>query len=413
MVNDSEQPETRSASQFEKNRFFDGKLMTAADMEAEQQYHAGRLELLARHAIGAGILRGLGVRSVESDDGDLTVSVDAGVAIDDAGRPIVVETPTTKTLPAPDGEECFVFLRFDETALDSVSVPDTDGPTAETEFNRVVESFELTYRESPPDRDPIPDFDVDLSTVDEPSALADRIAAAYRTDHRTDESDQKDRSVYLGGFERGPGGDWVRSETAPCPEYGLDHELLFATVVDHIADTENPHQTEIEAEPSEPELDPAELDGIHERVDYLQSELADLKARQQTTTTHLLRKTLDTTARHFLSAAEQFSDHDGSVSKAAREIAHEVEAASHNEVHADPDRYLTTVADLSPLLVDLGDRLVGTAREETADQYLEAVAELQSTLVADQSAVEVAIAFDGVAEAAVDLDLVYTATRNV
>ena len=412
MVNDSEQPETQAASQFEKNRFFDGKLMTAGDMEAEQQYHAGRLELVTRHTTSAGILRGLGVRSIESSNGELTVSVDAGVAIDGSGRPIVVETPIMKTLPTPENDECHLFIRFDETALESVPVPDTDGPVSETASNRLREGFELTYRESPPDRDPISGLDVD-SLPDDPSTLAGRIAAMYHDAHRTDEPSRTDAAVYLGGFERHSGGDWVRSETAPQPEYGLDHDLLYGLLVDHLADTQNPHGTEIEAQPPEPELDPAELEGIHERVDYLQSELADLKTRQQTTTTHLLGKTLDTTARQFRSTAERFADHDGLVSKTAREIAQQVEVARHNEIHADPDRYRRTVADLSSLLVDIGDQLVGTAREATADRYLEALTELQSTLADDQPAVEVAIALDAVAEAAVDLDIVYTATRDV
>mgnify|MGYP006280865599 FL=1 len=413
MVRDSEQPETTAtATQFEKNRFFDGKLMTAEDMQAEQQYHADRLELVTRRTTTSGIVSGLGVQSIEQRDGELAVSVDAGVAIDRAGRPIIVETPTTKRLPAPEGDECHLFLRFDETPLESVPVPDANGPTTETESNRIVESFELTYRESPPDHEPIATLDVDASTVDEPSELAGRIAAAYH-DNRTADSGREDAAVYLGGFERQPEGGWHRSETAHGPEYGLNHDLLFATIVDHIADTENPHRTEVDAEPPEPELDPAELEGIHERVDYLQSELADLKARQQTATTHLLRKTLETTARRFRSTAEQFADHDGSVSKAAHEIAQEVDVARHSDVHTAPDQYVTAVGDLTPLLADLGDLLVGTTRESTADRYLDAVAELQSTLADDQPAVEVAVDFDAVAEAAAALDLVYTTSESV
>ena len=415
MVRDSEQSKTaEAASQFEKNRFFDGKLMTAGDMQAEQQYHADRLELVSRETTSSGILRGLGVQSIETDDGDLVVSVDAGVAIDGAGRPIVVETPTTKRLPAPDGEACHLFLRFDETALESVPVPDANA-ASETESNRIVESFELTYRESPPDREstPMVDIDADTSTVDEPSTLASRIAAAYHAAERADDSNREDAAVYLGGFERQPEGDWGRSETTPVPEYGLDHELLYSTLIDHIADTENPHKTEVDAEPPEPDLDPVELETIHERVDFLQSELADLKDRQQTASTHLLRKTLETTARRFRSTAERLADHDGSISKAAREITARVDAARHDDLHTAPEQYVTTVADLAPLLVDLGDQLVGTTREATADRYLDAVGELQSTLAADQPAVEVAIALDAVAEAAVGLDLVYTATENV
>ena len=407
MVRDSERPETAAtATQLEKNRFFDGKLMTAGDMQAEQQYHADRLELVTRRTTASGIVGGLGV-SVEQRDDELAVSVDAGVAIDAAGRPIVVETPTTKRLPAPEGDECHLFVRFDETPLESVPVPDTDGPTTETESNRIVESFALTYRESPPERDSLSIPDVDASTVNEPSELADRLAAAYH-ERRPADSGREDAAVYLGGFERQPEGGWRRSEAAPSPEYGLDHDLLFATIVDHIADTENPHRTETEAEPSEPDLDPAELESIHERVDYLQSELADLTSRQQTATTHLLRKTLETTARRFRSTAERFADHDGSIGKAAHEIAQEVDAARHSDLHTAPDQYVAAVADLAPLLADLGDQLVGTTRESAADRYLDAVADLQSTLADDQPAVEVAVDFDAVAEAAADLDLVYT-----
>jgi len=411
---DSEQLESdRAGSQLEKNRFFDGKLMTAGDMRAEQQYHADRLELVTRGTTSSGILRGLGVQSVETVDGDLVVSVDAGVALDGAGRPVVVETPTTRRLPAPDGEACFLFLRFDETALESVPVPNANA-TSETESNRIVESFELTYRESPPDREPFRALDVDLSTVDDPSELAGRIVAAYHDDHRTADANREDTAVYLGGFERQPeSDDWTRSETAPRPEHGLDHDLLFATLVDHIADTENPHDTEVDAEPPEPDLDPAELESIHERVDYLQSELADLKDRQQTASTHLLRKTLETTVRRFRETGERLADHDGSVSKAATEIADGVDAARHDDLHTAPAQYVTTVADLSPLLADLGDQLVGTTREATADRYLDTVAELQSTLAADQPAVEVAIALDAVAEAAADLEVVYQTAENV
>lgn len=414
MVHDSEPSETEGmASQFEKNRFFDGKLMTARDMQTEQAYHAERLELVTRHTTSSGIVRGLAVQSVESTDGELAITVDAGVAIDCAGRPIVVETPTTKSVPAPEGDECYLFVRFDELALESVPVPDADGPASETESNRLVEVFELTYRETPPNREPRPQVDLDITTGDDPATVGDRIAAAYHDEYRTDNCDPEDAAVYLGGFEQQPDGSWVRSETAPQPEYVLDHDLLYSTLIEHIADTDNPHQTEVEAEPPEPDLDPAELENIHDRVDYLQSELADLKSRQQTASTHLLRKTLDSAARLFRSTAETFVDHSGPVSKTAREIAHQIETASRNEVYDDPDQYLTTVRELHPSLVEIGDRLSDAASEPTADRYLDAVADLQSTLAADEPPAEVAIALDEVAEAAVDLDVLYTVTQEV
>ncbi|ATW88971.1 hypothetical protein halTADL_2224 [Halohasta litchfieldiae] len=413
MVHDSEQTDTTGTNQFEKNRFFDGKLMTAGDMRTEQQYHAERLELVTRHTTGSGIVRGLGVRSVESTDGELAISVDSGVAIDGVGRPIVVDSPTTKSVPAPEGEEIHLFVRFDEVALESVPVPDADGPPSETEANRHVEVFELIYRESPPDQESIPMVDLAANTsADDPRTVADRIAAGYHEKYRSDDVDGE-TAVYLGGFEREADGSWVRSQTAPQPEYAYDHDLLYATLIEHIADTENPHQTEVEAEPPEPQLDPAEVDGIHERVDYLQSELADVKRRQQTATTHLLRKTLDTTARLFRSTAEMFADHSGPVSKTAREIAQQVDDASRAESYTDTDQYLSTLRELYPSLAAFGDQLSGITSESTVDRYLDAVAELREALEADQPVEDVAVGLDGVAEAAVDLDLLHSATAEL
>lgn len=411
MVYDSEQTDTEgTVSQFEKNRFFEGKLMTARDMQAEQNYHAERLELLASHTTGSGIVRGLAVRSVDASDGELSVSIDSGFAIDGCGRPIVVETPTTKSLPEPEGDECHLFIRFDEVALESVPVPDADSPSTETESNRLVEVFELTYRETAPDRSR-PAVDIDSESVaGDPTAVADRIAADYHDAHRTDGADCEETAVYLGGFERNADGTWSQSATAPRPEYVVDHDLLYSALIEHLTDTDNPHQTEVDAEPPEPNLDAAELENIHDRVDYLQSELTAVQNRQQTATTHLRRKTLTTTARLFRSTAEEFADHSGSVSKTARTIARQAEAARRQDIGSDPEQYVPTVRELQLSLIEFGEELSGAASETEAARYREAVAELQSTLEADCPAVEVAIALDAVAEAAADLDVLYHVT---
>lgn len=412
MGHDSEPRETeRTATRFEKNRFFEGKLMTARDMRAEQQYHAERLELVTRHTTGSGIVSGLDVRSIESTDDELVISIDPGVAIDRAGRPIVVETPTTESLPAPDGTEIYPRLRFDESPLEPVPVPDAGGPSAETEPNRLVEEFELTYRETPPTQATRPAVDLSIAPDAEPSTVGDRLAAAYHDASRPADRDSESTAVSLGGFERQSDGEWVRSQTASQPTYVYDSELVYHMLVDHLTDTENPHRTAVTADRLDPECDPAELEGVHDRIDQLQSELTALTRRQQTTTTHLLGKTLDTTARRFGSTADSFADHSGAVSKTAREIARQAETASHTDVHTDSMQYLSTVRELYPSLVEFGDQLSGAASETTATRYLDRVADLQSTLERDQPAVEAAIALDEVAEAAADLDVLYPATE--
>lgn len=397
-------------SQFEKNRFFEGKLMTARDMQTEQTYHTERLELLTRHTTGSGIVHGLEVSKIQDNGETIDVSVESGLAIDDYGRPIVVENATTKSLPAPDGTTLSLYVRFDEVSLESVPVPDANSPTTETEANHLVEVFELTYQETEPElREAIPTVDLDLdAAAGEPEAVGRQLAAAYRESQQPPEQSTDDASVYIGAFEQTPTGAWIRSETAPQPQYVYDHEQLYATLIEHIADTDNPHQTTTSATQSEPNLDIEEVEGITDKVDYLQSELAELKQQQQTANTHLMRKTLETTARLFRETAAQFAEHSGSVTKTAQEIADKAASASRTGVYTDPDRYLATVRDQLSLLVELGEQLNTVAGEATIERYLEAVAGLQSALETAQPAFEVAIALDRVAEAAVDLEVLYS-----
>lgn len=51
----------------------------------------------------------------------------SGLAIDGAGRPIVVEQSTTKTLPDVSEDELYLFVQYDEVGVEKVPVPDTDG----------------------------------------------------------------------------------------------------------------------------------------------------------------------------------------------------------------------------------------------------------------------------------------------
>ena len=390
--------------QFEKNRFFEGKLMTARDMRTEQEYHAGRLELVTRQTADTGVCSGLSVRSVEPADKGLAVTVGPGVAIDAAGRPIVVETPTTASVPEPTGDELYVFARFNEVDREPVAVPDAGGPRSEPESNRLVERFELTAREQPPARTSPPSVDIEVADDDGPAAVADRLLAAAHEAGRSETDAPAETAVFLGGFERGPDGTWQPSETAPGPAHAASTDLLLGALANHIADTDNPHRTTTDAEPPTPELDPAELEGIHERVDYLQSELSALKDRHRRTATHLRLRSLDTAARRFRAVAEAFADHDGAVSTAARTVARQAAAACRAGAGDEPDSYRSAVRELHAALAAVGDDLAGAAREPTADRYCEAVAALQSTIEADQPAVDIAIALDRVAEAAAGLE---------
>ncbi len=94
---------------FERNRYFYGKFLSVDDFEAEQRYMNDKRRLLNRFLHGCGVVCGLQVVQVD----DLTISLEAGLALDFSGRDILVPSPVTKRLSAIDG-----FLALEEAQQD-------------------------------------------------------------------------------------------------------------------------------------------------------------------------------------------------------------------------------------------------------------------------------------------------------
>ncbi len=82
---------------YERNQYFQGKLLTAADFEAEQQFFITKDQSAHHWMHGAGIVCGLEVKEVKKGDKGLLVELGEGVALDCCGRDIVV----THDRPAP------------------------------------------------------------------------------------------------------------------------------------------------------------------------------------------------------------------------------------------------------------------------------------------------------------------------
>ena len=185
--------------QFEKNNFFQGKLMTARDMETEQTYHADRLQTMSRFVSGSGIVHGVEVSSVEESESELEVTLEPGLVVDGYGRPLVIEHRTTKTVPLPSSDDIYLFIMYTETELESVPVPDVSGASSEEYMsNRRVESFELTYQESAPEFDQLPDVDTDISDNPDEDTAYRALANRYRQQFRTPVEQVDDPSVFIG-----------------------------------------------------------------------------------------------------------------------------------------------------------------------------------------------------------------------
>ncbi|WP_135534607.1 hypothetical protein [Halostella pelagica] len=392
-------------SQFEKNRFFKGKLMTPRDMEAEQEYHAERLQTITRLVTGSGILQGLGVQSITETDDGLDVTIEPGFALDGNGRPIVVEQVATKSLPSPSGNEVHLYLRYNEVAMETVPVPDTTEAADESATpNRVVEVFELTYQESPPENTiDVPDVELPRIGDDgvDREALARRAIERFHERHRSASTDDEDPAVFLGSFERNPDGTWGVGDDATARPFVYDAELLFGLLVEHVTDTENPHQTPVDQASDDI---PEDIVGISDRLTFLEEEMKEIKRDRAALTRYVMRKTIKDRIRFFEALAERLEDHTGDGSRLAREIVE----LSHEELQsfdAREESYRRHVRTVLDQLIDLGECLDENTTEDSLEQYLKAVSELQTVVEDGEPVLELADAHDQVCEAADSLEI--------
>ena len=135
---------SRQLLPFERNRYYVGKMLTAADFQAEQTYFNNKDRFMNGIFYGEGIAYGCGVYSMD----DQSVLVESGVAIDSMGHEIVIDNSVVKKLSAIEG---FDKLKSGEATL-AVKYAEEDvhpvfaigkSDKEEQEFNRVSETYSL------------------------------------------------------------------------------------------------------------------------------------------------------------------------------------------------------------------------------------------------------------------------------
>lgn len=403
---------SRELSQFSKNRFFKGKLMTPRIMESAREYHSDRLHTLNRFIDGSGIVHGLGIDSISETTDGIEVTIEPGLALDGLGRPIVVEQVTTASLPEVPEDELYLFVQYDEVPVETVPVPDTDGAIEEDAVpNRLVESFELTHRETAPDVSPTtPQVDLsDLDEDDDPAVVLQELSEQYHETHRTGQPRESDPAVYLGAFERTHDGSWVEASEAPPRPYVYDHEMLFSLFVAHLADRDNPHETPVH-EPIDPQ--PDDLEALNKRVSMVEENLAEIEAQRDSFMEYTLRKTIKDRARFFESLSDKLERPSGEGSRLAREIARMStdEFIPGEEMASEYRQQLSKILDH---LIEVGDALEGVVPEESLERYLVAVSELQSTVEADSDLLDLIKADNRVCETADSLEVLVDVVPDV
>lgn len=135
---------------FNRNRYYKGKMLTSADFEAEQLYMNNKRRFVNQMLGGSGIVCGLSVISLD----DLSIMVESGVAIDDAGREIVVDSSVVKKLSTISGFEqlrtnqASLCLKYQEEENQPVYAINRQEGQKEYEHNRIQETYELFLQDT-------------------------------------------------------------------------------------------------------------------------------------------------------------------------------------------------------------------------------------------------------------------------
>jgi hypothetical protein len=199
-----------------RNRYFDGRILTARDLEREQAYGRGADAQLARLVLGGGVVCGLAVTAA-SEGGQQGVRVGAGLALDPWGRRIVVpdDVELIPLVPVDRGEEpsspgarsqLTVWLRQQTREAEIVPRPVPDerpDPVEQSEAGAWVEGYCLEVRAGAPPAAPRGCSEAALELMREGrlDEALHHLAAA------TCAAPPTDPSVVLAGISVGEGGE--------------------------------------------------------------------------------------------------------------------------------------------------------------------------------------------------------------
>lgn len=143
---------------FNRNRYFYGKLLTAEDFLQEQSYMNDKRRLINRWMLGAGVVAGLEVIRVD----DYHISLEMGLALDETGREILVESPVIKKLSTLDGfeeatqntgdETLYLCIEYEESEHEPVQTIAQSGvhTTQEQKYNKAKEEYHLYVTDDEP-----------------------------------------------------------------------------------------------------------------------------------------------------------------------------------------------------------------------------------------------------------------------
>lgn len=133
--------------------YFTGKLLTADDFRAEQNYFLQKSRRHNRCLHGYGVACGLAVEVGKG--GSASVTVEPGLAVDCWGNEIEITEAVVATLNvALKQKSCYVVVEYVETPCDEIpallSVGEGASSTEASQPSRIKETFKLGFHENDP-----------------------------------------------------------------------------------------------------------------------------------------------------------------------------------------------------------------------------------------------------------------------
>ena len=384
--------------QFERNRYFHGKLMTARDMQTEQQYHAGRMHVHSRYVTGTGIVCGLGVtmEAADDDEGSPTAIVEPGVAVDDCGRQIVVEDPDRIDVPATTagGGRVSVYIEYATCKAESVPVTGSEDACGdECEYNRLRQTYRVTFESTlPEEQKPVPVDRVELPSLeavreaggdDQVEPGDDVLHELSRSYHATEDGDSgvrtcdtaTDGRLFLGTFTEESDGSWTPTAAEPRP-YVYSNDMLHAGLVDHVTDFGNPHDVVASVDgvaPVDGDVDLQSSDGSVVSEALAGEGAVDLRVGEGLQE-YVRDKCLKYTIEAFYDVAETYADVETDAASEVVDLATQLilraRDALDDREFADPRTFTAALLDLARLERDLYETLDEQGDELVTDRSL-------------------------------------------
>lgn len=235
----------RNLTQFERNKYFYGKLMTVRDFETEQKYFNEKRHLLNRLIHGIGIVCGLEPTDPWLDNEKLKIKFTPGVAVDCFGREIVVgkELEVERTVAVGT---YYIYLKYEECEKESVSVPANVSSCEEGCCNnRVEEVFEVVVSQDSPIG--TPDVYTEVSSEVEEELEKKKFARDYFKQNLTDCPSCEDPMVLLAvvNVTEVEGIKNVEIDENATLKYRAlvyNNPMLYELISNHSIRTNNPHK---------------------------------------------------------------------------------------------------------------------------------------------------------------------------